>query len=451
MSVVTNILIAVPSKEEKLPLSVTHPELAKEAYDWDPNDFTSGSGKKVDWLCKSGHKYSSSISHRTNMKSGCPYCARKKTLKGFNDLQTLYPGIAAEAEGWNPNEFGTGSQLKQKWRCPSGHIYESTISHRTIMKSGCPYCSGRVPIIGTNDLKTINPELAAQAVGWDASSVLPRSNKKLLWECVKGHQWKESPSNRAAGRGCPYCSSHRVLPGFNDLATTHPKIAALAHNWDPTAFTAFSSSKKSWICELQHLWNSTVKNITNGRRCPFCSGHRVLVGFNDLSTTNPDIAASAEGWDPATLTAFSNAKRKWKCESGHSWVSSVSSRSGGSGCPSCSQYGFDPNSDGYFYLLNNPDLEMFQIGITNVPDIRLSRHKRFGWRLLEIRGPMDGHLTRQWETAILRMLKAKGADLSNEKIAGKFDGYSEAWSKSTFEVNSIKELMKLTEEFEDNL
>jgi len=31
-----------------------------------------------------------------------------------------------------------------------------------------------------------------------------------------------------------------------------------------------------------------------------------------------------------------------------------------------------------------------------------------------------------------------------------FDGYSEAWSKSTFEVSSIKELMRLTEEFEGN-
>jgi hypothetical protein len=62
---------------------------------------------------------------------------------------------------------------------------------------------------------------------------------------------------------------------------------------------------------------------------------------------------------------------------------------------------------------------------------------------------MDGHLTQQWETAILRMLKAKGADLSNAKIAGKFDGYSEAWSKSTFEAKSIKELMRLTEEFEE--
>ena len=91
---------------------------------------------------------------------------------------------------------------------------------------------------------------------------------------------------------------------------------------------------------------------------------------------------------------------------------------------------------------------MFQIGITNIPDDRIQRHKRLGWEILEISGPMDGHLTQNWETSILRMLKARGADLSNAKIAGKFDGYSEAWSKSTFEVKSIKELMRLTEEFE---
>jgi hypothetical protein len=61
---------------------------------------------------------------------------------------------------------------------------------------------------------------------------------------------------------------------------------------------------------------------------------------------------------------------------------------------------------------------------------------------------MKGYLTEQWETVILCMLKAKVADLSNEKIVGKFDGYSEAWSKSTLPVKSNKELMQLTQEFE---
>jgi predicted GIY-YIG superfamily endonuclease len=120
-------------------------------------------------------------------------------------------------------------------------------------------------------------------------------------------------------------------------------------------------------------------------------------------------------------------------------------------CPSCALYGFDPNDEGYLYFLTHSNWQMLQIGITNLPEDRINRHKRNGWEIIEVRGPMDGVLTRQWETAILRMLKAKGADLSNSKIAGKFDGYSEAWSKSTFPVKSIKELMRLTEEFEEKL
>jgi hypothetical protein len=91
---------------------------------------------------------------------------------------------------------------------------------------------------------------------------------------------------------------------------------------------------------------------------------------------------------------------------------------------------------------------MYQIGITNNFHRRLDEHRKNNWELIDIRGPMEGHLAQQWERSILRMLKAKGADLSNPKIAGKFDGYSEAWSKSTFEAKSIKDLMRLTEEFE---
>ena len=152
---------------------------------------------------------------------------------------------------------------------------------------------------------------------------------------------------------------------------------------------------------------------------------------------------------PTTVLAGNNKKAEWICESGHIWKSSIVSRASGIGCPTCSKTGFDPNKDGYLYFLVHKEWEMFQIGITNVPDDRLNSHRKLGWEVLEIRGPMDGHLTQNWETSILRMLKASGADLSNSKIAGKFDGYSEAWSMSAFDAKSIKFLMHSTEEFED--
>lgn len=92
---------------------------------------------------------------------------------------------------------------------------------------------------------------------------------------------------------------------------------------------------------------------------------------------------------------------------------------------------------------------MLKIGITNSPERRINKHMNTKWDVIETRGPMKGELARSWEASILSMLRANGADLSNSKIAGKFDGYSESWSQSTFPVNSIKELMRLTEEFEE--
>jgi hypothetical protein len=207
-----------------------------------------------------------------------------------------------------------------------------------------------------------------------------------------------------------------------------------------------------WKCDKGHNWETSPNSRTNmNSGCPVCDGRGLLSGFNDLKTLFPEIAKQADGWDPTQVLAGTHKKNNWICSKGHKWRTVVKDRTfRGDGCPSCSKFGFDPNVDGYLYFISHERWQMLQIGITNYPKNRLNDHRKLGWELLEIRGPMDGHLTQQWETAILRMLKAKRADLSNSKIAGKFAGYTEAWSKSTFEVKSIKELMKLTEEFEEN-
>jgi hypothetical protein len=242
------------------------------------------------------------------------------------------------------------------------------------------------------------------------------------------------------------------MVGENDLQTTHPEIAMEAFGWDPRKYSAGSNINLKWKCLIneKHIWNTTPNHRIRPSGCPFCGNKKVFVGENDLATTHPDLAVEAYGWDPSTITYGFAGKRKWKCRNNpkHIWDAVVNNRAKGIGCPSCAHSGFDPNQKGYLYFLEHSDWEMHQIGITNNPQERLTKHSNKGWTLIELRGPMDGHLTHQWETAILRMLKSKGADLSNDKIAGKFDGYSEAWSKSTFEVKSIKELMRLTEEFE---
>jgi hypothetical protein len=305
-------------------------------------------------------------------------------------------------------------------------------------------------LAGYNDLATLEPEFAKEADGWDPTQVTKYSNKKVDWKCASGHKWRVSINSRSTFRtGCPTCSGQKILPGFNDLATINPALAIEAFSWDPSTYAQWSHELLTWKCNLGHIYKARIADRSSGDGCPFCIGKRVLVGFNDLETKNPSLALQAFGWDPKTVTEFSNKILMWQCAESHRWKSSVNHRSNDRGCPSCANSGFDPNIDGFLYFIQHDQWEMFQIGITNFPTDRLKKHRGGGWGLLEIRGPLDGHLAQHWETAILRMLRAKGADLSNDKIAGKFDGYSEAWSKSKFEVRSIKELMRLTEEFEE--
>jgi hypothetical protein len=61
---------------------------------------------------------------------------------------------------------------------------------------------------------------------------------------------------------------------------------------------------------------------------------------------------------------------------------------------------------------------------------------------------MDGLIAQEWETSILQMLKRNGAELANDDVAGKFNGYTEAWMASSFPADSLKDLMKRVQDDE---
>ena len=432
-------------------LRTTHPDIAKEAVDWDTTKVSKGSGGEKKWRCKFDHQWNATIGSRVRGR-GCPICSGAKIQKGFNDLATTHPELSKEAHGWDASTISKGSPKKREWICLMGHIWETSVGARAGLNSGCPYCSGLKPVIGETDLLTTHPEIAAEAHGWDPRTISRGSARSLTWKCSINHIYKAAPASRALqGNGCPYCSGHQFLKGFNDLATRYPEIAAEADGWDPSLFGRASTKKMNWLCPKKHSYTTRISQRTlNQSGCPICAGRTVLAGYNDISTLFPDIAREADGWDPRSFVAGSNKKLRWKCEEGHNWMAIVNDRTYGSrGCPTCAKAGFDPNKDGWLYFLTHPEWELFQIGITNNPNKRVGTHLKSGWEVIEIRGPMDGHLTQQWETAMLRMLRSEGADLSNGSVAGKFDGYSEAWSKSIFEVHSISELMRMTEQYEE--
>ena len=129
-----------------------YPDLAKE---WNygknghlkPEHISAHSNKKIWWKCSKGHEWQATANHRSGGR-GCPYCASKKVLAGYNDLQTVDPVIAKE---WN-----------------------------------CERNGGLTP-----------------------TNVMPNSGKKVWWKCSEGHEWEARIADRNRGRGCPICAKQK--------------------------------------------------------------------------------------------------------------------------------------------------------------------------------------------------------------------------------------------------
>lgn len=170
-------------------------------------------------------------------------------------------------------------------------------------------------------------------------------HKKAWWICNKGHRWEADINSRNKNHGCPCCSGRSVIIGVNDLATTHPELAREWHPAKNGSLTVkdvmYGSGKKVWwICDKGHEWKASVNSRTNkGNGCPYCSNKKILVGYNDLATTHPELAREWHPTKNGSLTAYnvtrgSGKKVWWLGECGHEWEDSVSNRNPQK-CPCC--------------------------------------------------------------------------------------------------------------------
>lgn len=505
----------------------------KKNGDITPEKVFSGSHKIVWWKCRNNHSWKARVDMRSR-GGGCPYCSGKKVLKGFNDLTTTDPSIAAEWDhkknkNIKPEDFSRGSSKKVWWICRYGHSWQATIGSRS-SGSNCPKCSkgsgtslneqiiyyyvkNKYPNSINRDKKVLNgkeldiyiPELTlgieyddfythmdiekdinkdklCQELGvrlirirdkkchvlpknnnttsyicnlksetefinilkelfheldidddlkllndktwiyenfmfntyenslkkqypdiaseWDCvkngkitpEMVKPSSMKKFWWTCSEGHSWNTSVDTRTNGKGCPYCSGRKVLKGYNDLKTTNFE---LLQEWDyeknndisPENYTKGSNKYVWWLCSEGHSWKASINSRVSGNGCPYCSGNKVLRGYNDLSTTYPDLIKE---WDfdrnkqlkPYDFSKGSTRKVWWRCNFGHSWLASIDKRTSGRGCPYCSgkkvMKGFNDLATTHPELAKEWDYK--KNGKLTPYDVTKGSHKKVWWK-----------------------------------------------------------------------
>ena len=344
-------------------IATTHPEIAAQ---WNltlnkgisPFDVRAGSTDRVWWLCDKGHSWKTEVRVRCQRNSGCPYCRGKYVVKGETDLESQRPDLAKEWDfeengDYTPDKAPVHSPRNVGWICEKGHKWMAKIANRA-KNDGCPYCSGRRAIPGETDLATLTPDLLKywdyeknDELGIFPTNVMPYSKTMAGWVCEKGHKWMARIANRVNGRGCPYCSGRRAIPGETDLATLTPDLLKY---WDyekndelgifPTNVMPYSKTMAGWVCEKGHKWMAKIANRVNGRGCPYCAGKKILAGYNDLETLNPELAkewhpTKNNGVLPSQISPNSKKRVWWLGRCGHEWEARIYHRNRGSGCLYC--------------------------------------------------------------------------------------------------------------------
>lgn len=265
-----------------------------------PCDVSPKTHKKYYWKCLKGHpSYLCKVDNKITRNDGCPVCSNRKVIFGINDFETNHPELMKDWDyeknkGVDPKKISMNSCTSVYWKCHAcGHEWRSKIQEAVRKKINCPVCSFKemgkrrhASVLQTKGC-FCDKELL---LDWDyeknqkqPNEYSPHSSQYVFWKCHKcGYRWSTKLNNRTSNkRGCPCCQNKKLLPGFNDLATVNPKLAA---EWHPTKNgelkpnMVFSSQNKKvwWLCPVGHEYMATInhRSSTNGTNCPICNSGR---------------------------------------------------------------------------------------------------------------------------------------------------------------------------------
>lgn len=184
-------------------LAYNYPAVAAEWHPYKnggltPDKVNKASRFKVWWKGSCGHEWQMVVADRTraykdkngkiHKPQGCPYCAGKKILVGYNDLNSQRPEIASM---WHPTKNGSlkptdvmvGSSKKVWWRGKCGHEWQAKVGKMCNGTSRCPICyrmnrSRNVICIENGEVYSIKQALQFANV----------KDSKSIYRCCRGEQ-----------------------------------------------------------------------------------------------------------------------------------------------------------------------------------------------------------------------------------------------------------------------
>lgn len=261
------------------------PHLAIQCVNPDDAQLAPYSHKKIEWQCDQGHTWFATPASRTQRGSGCPYCSGRLPILGVNDLATTHPEIAHQlVDSSLGTTLKSGSSKKVLWRCPNNpdHVWEAVVRYRTEKNNTCPHCTPK-PKRSTKRLATVaeaRPDLLKLTHEKERlASCSLGSGVSIEWvctDCTPNHPYIMEVRKKIKGQECPIKTHRQVLPGFSDLATTHPEYAQYLRNPNEATEVTYGSDRTlQWVCSTydHHVFSAKVYQVTRNPvfMCQICA------------------------------------------------------------------------------------------------------------------------------------------------------------------------------------
>lgn len=358
---------------------------ANEAAGIFPDKLGSQSNTYAFWKCKYGHKWRAKINNRYNGR-GCPECSKrlktsfpeqavffylkkkfpdainsyKDIFKNKMELDVYIPsmkvGVEYDGYAWHKDQSLEKEKTKYKI-CQENGVFlyrlkenKDHYNNNDKLEVASAIIPVRKPFSGANKdyyyLDYAIKELLHDLFDYNLNDFFgAKSTVEQLSEALYGPK-VNTDVNTKRDKNLIY-ENYLVSLENNSLGTQYPKVAAMWHptkngELTPFMFLPHSNVKMWWKGKCGHEWENPITVMTRGQGCPFCSGQRVLKGFNDFATKYPE---TAKQWHPTKngdktpdmFTYGSGHKAYWLCPTcGQTWKAAMNLRSlQDRGCPYC--------------------------------------------------------------------------------------------------------------------
>jgi len=173
--------------------------------------------------------------------------------------------------------------------------------------------------------------VAARFGGKCLSARYDYSKTKYLWECQRGHRFRQAYNHVKEGHWCPACAGNQ-----RGTLEEYQRIAEARGGRCLSRKYVNAQTKLTFRCVAAHVWQATPNSLKNGTWCKRCAhlrnadAQRLTLG--DLR----NYAASRGGKCLAMEYHHRTEKLPWRCGKGHTWLASAASvYSGKHWCPTC--------------------------------------------------------------------------------------------------------------------